>query len=233
MPAVRYPMPRLLVSSRSAARLAVSAALLALAACAAAPAAPPAADRTDTAAQSATEVVTATPAIGAEGARPSLSVTGATATTTVGTTSVIGCTGTAVALSADEKRSLDLHNQQRAASALPTFCVHPALLAAARAHSRDMLTKGYFSHTSIDGRTFVTRVVAAGYTGWRALAENIAWGSGSYGTPEHTFTSWLNSPGHRANIMNANLREIGIGVAAGTYRGYTGARMYTADFGTR
>lgn len=149
------------------------------------------------------------------------------------TTSVTGCTGTAVALTADEARALTLHNHQRAAAGLAAFCVHPALVAAARAHSQDMIARQYFSHTSLDGRTFVTRVQAAGYTRWTGLAENIAWGSGSYGAPDRIVQNWMNSPGHRANILNGNLREIGIGVAAGTYRGYAGARMWTADFGRR
>ena len=43
----------------------------------------------------------------------------------------------------------------------------------------------------------------------------------------------MNSAGHRANIVNGALREIGIGVSLGTFKGYAGARLYTVDFGTR
>jgi uncharacterized protein YkwD len=224
-------MTRLPRHTRIAAALAT---FVALAACSESSTAPVSADESATSGLSATGVVTNADAA-PTALRPSASLTATTTTTTTTTTtnSVVGCTGTTIVLTADEKRTLDLHNQKRAASGLPQFCVHPALTAAARAHSQDMLAKGYFSHTSLDGRTFVTRVVNAGYTGWRALAENIAWGSGYYGAPDYIFNSWMNSAGHKANILNGTLREIGIGVAAGTFKTYTGARMYTVDFGTR
>jgi uncharacterized protein YkwD len=225
-------MNRLLRPSRVAAAL---AAVVALSACSETSTAPATPDESATSQLSATEVVTS--GTSANAVRPSASMAAPSATTATGTastsTSVVGCTGTVVVLTADVKRTLDLHNQQRALSRLTPLCVHPALTAAARAHSQDMLAKGYFSHTSLNGNTFVTRVVRAGYTGWRALAENIAWGSGTYGAPDRIFTNWMNSAGHRANITNGSLREIGIGVATGTYRGYAGARMYTVDFGTR
>ena len=151
---------------------------------------------------------------------------------TTGTT-VTGCTGTGVTLTADESAELQLHNAERARNGLVAFCVHPALVSAARAHSQDMVARNYFAHTSADGRSFVDRVGGAGYTGWTNLAENIAWGSGSLGEPSTIFTNWMNSTGHRANILNPSLREIGIGVASGTFQGYAGARVYTANFGTR
>jgi uncharacterized protein YkwD len=155
---------------------------------------------------------------------PTAPTTGATVT---------GCDGSAVTLSADEKASLDLHQSQRASSGLPAFCVHPRLVDAARAHSADMVARNYFSHTGATGESFSARVTRYGYTGWTALAENIAWGSGTLGEPSAIFNSWMNSSGHRANILNGGLREIGIGVASGTFQGYSGARVYTADFGTR
>jgi uncharacterized protein YkwD len=146
---------------------------------------------------------------------------------------VTGCDGSSVTLSADESAELQLHNAERARNGLAAFCAHPRLVDAARAHSQDMVARNYFSHTSADGRSFVDRVTGAGYTGWTNLAENIAWGSGTLGEPSTIFTNWMNSAGHRANILNPNLREIGIGVASGTFQGYSGARVYTADFGTR
>jgi uncharacterized protein YkwD len=156
-----------------------------------------------------------------------------TSPTTTGGTTVLGCTGTSLTLTADEATELRLHNDERTRNGLTTFCVHPALLSAARAHSQDMVAQNYFSHTSLDGSSFVDRITRAGYTGWTNLAENIAWGSGTLGDPATIFTNWMNSSGHRANILNASLREIGIGVASGTFQGYSGARVYTADFGTR
>ncbi|MGZ8377765.1 MAG: CAP domain-containing protein [Gemmatirosa sp.] len=205
--------------ARSLSSIVTLAALAALGACADSPAAPLA--PTEDSALAARRRPTA----------PAPTPTPTPAPTTGAT--VTGCTGTAVTLTADEKTSLDQHQAQRAASGLAAFCVHPRLVDAARAHSADMLAKGYFSHTGKTGESFSARVTRFGYTGWRALAENIAWGSGSYGSAQSIFTGWMNSSGHRANIVNGNLREIGIGVAAGTFQGYSGARIYTADFGTR
>ena len=112
-------------------------------------------------------------------------------------------------------------------------CVDGKLTAAARSHSDEELAKSYFAHNSFDGTTFDVRLTTGfGYTPFKALAENIAFGSGSYGSPDAIFTNWMNSTGHRTNILNGNLRQIGIGVSAGTYQGYTGVRMYTVDFGT-
>jgi uncharacterized protein YkwD len=146
---------------------------------------------------------------------------------------VTGCDGSAVTLGADEKASLDLHNARRAAGALPALCVHPRLLAAARGHSADMLAREYFSHTGPAGETFDQRVARAGYAGWSRLAENIAWGAGVGGAAEAVFERWMNSSGHRANVLSADLREVGIGAAAGTFQGSAGARVWTASFGTR
>ena len=136
-------------------------------------------------------------------------------------------------LTGEEKQSLDLHNAERTANDLSPFCVDSVLTIAARAHSNEMLTKNYFSHDSYNGESFAVRLKSFGYTPFRALAENIAWGSGSYGSPDAIFTSWMNSAGHEANILNGSLQQIGIAVAYATFQGYNGAKLYTADFGTR
>lgn len=86
------------------------------------------------------------------------------------------------------------------------------LTAAAAAHSADMAAKNYFEHTSADGTTMSQRVSNAGYA-WSRVAENIAAG---YGTVEAVMTGWANSPGHCANLMNANLREVGVACVPGT-----------------
>jgi uncharacterized protein YkwD len=157
-----------------------------------------------------------------------------TPTPTTGTTySVTTCDGGTIALSADEKASLDLHNQTRASYGLPAFCVDQTLTTAACAHSAEMLAYGYFSHNSYNGETFDQRLTRMGYTGWTNLAENVAYGSGSYGSASAIFDSWMNSSGHRANILNGGLLQIGIGAQVGTYQGYSGVGMWTADFGTR
>lgn len=150
-----------------------------------------------------------------------------------GIVSVRGCSGATVKMDSNEKRMLDLHNRRRAGTGLPGFCVHPALQRAAEAHTRDMIDRDYFSHnTKGSGKTSAARIRSAGY-GYRTAGENIAWGSGSLGSPASIFKSWMNSPGHRANILNKNFKEIGIGAAKGTYKSYGGATVWTADFGSR
>jgi uncharacterized protein YkwD len=147
------------------------------------------------------------------------------------------CGGGSIDLTGTEKRTLDLHNQARASNGLPALCVQPTLTKAARAHSQEMLDKDYFSHDSYDGETFGARLKRFGYTssgyGYYTVGENIAWGSGSYGSPDAVFKGWMNSAGHKANILNPKFREIGIGARTGTYKTYAGATMYTVDFGAR
>jgi uncharacterized protein YkwD len=94
---------------------------------------------------------------------------------------------------------------------------------AARGHSGDMAAKGYFDHTSADGRSPWDRIKATGYNS-SMLAENIARGQA---TPDAVVKGWLNSPGHRANIMNCKLKAIGVGVHFGT-----GGPWWTQDFGS-
>lgn len=149
------------------------------------------------------------------------------------TVTVKGCTGTNVTLKTNEKRMLDLHNKARADRGLSRFCVHPALQKAARAHSTDMINRDYFSHnTKGSGKTFSTRIKEAGYR-YRTAGENIAGGSGTLGSADSIFKSWMNSTGHRTNILNKNFKEIGIGAATGNYKGTNGYTMWTSDFGSR
>jgi uncharacterized protein YkwD len=107
-----------------------------------------------------------------------------------------------------EQQVIDLTNQQRRQNGCATALVlSPQLTAAASAHSQDMALHDLFSHTGSDGSTMVSRVVATSYS-YSQLAENIAAG---HATAEEVIASWMTSPGHRANILNCNLRELGIG----------------------
>nr|WP_255719336.1 CAP domain-containing protein [Pelomonas sp. P8] len=94
------------------------------------------------------------------------------------------------------------------------------LTQAALQHSDDMQSGNFFSHTGSNGSTAGQRITAAGYS-WRAYGENIAAGQASAST---VMTSWMNSPGHCANIMNSTFREIGVacvkGGAGNTYGTY-------------
>ncbi len=143
------------------------------------------------------------------------------------------CAGGSIYLNDYEKRTLDLHNWTRAQNGLARLCVHPTLMAAARSHSLEMIDRGYFSHNSYNGEPYDARLERFGYYPHRHVAENISWGSGSRGAPAGIFEGWMNSSWHRSNILNANLKEIGVGTAYGRYAGYGGTTMYTVAFGTR
>ncbi len=138
------------------------------------------------------------------------------------------CDGESIKLKAGEKRTLDLHNETREKQGLESFCVDPALTRAARYHSKEMMEEGYFYHASKNGESPGARLERSGYD-WETYGENIAWGSGSYGTPEGTFERWMKSPGHRKNILQENFREVGIG----EHKGGEGRVFSTVDFGTR
>jgi len=131
-----------------------------------------------------------------------------------------------------KRATLCLLNQERASRGLRAVHLNHKLSVAAKRHSRDMVRRGYFDHTSPSGSTFTGRVSSAGYR-FRSLGENIAWGSGSYATPRSIVRSWMNSSGHRANILRGKFREIGIGIVTGTPVGMSGGAVYTTDFGTR
>lgn len=147
------------------------------------------------------------------------------------------CGGGKILLKGKEKETFALHNQVRKERNLKPFCVHPKLQKAARAHSKDMIRRDYFSHDTKGGGSFDKRLKRFGYTpkGYKfyMVGENIAYGSGSYGEPKSIMRAWMNSEAHRRNILKKGFREIGIGTYTGTYKGTKGVTMYTADFGVR
>ena len=134
-----------------------------------------------------------------------------------------GCRGTALEPTPQNARDvktaiLCLLNAERKARGLPALRVNVRLTQAATLHSNDMVARGYFSHVSLTGEDFVVRIKKAGYLrGSRAwtLGENLAWGSGTLASPAGIVRGWMESPGHKANILNGRFREIGIGVAFG------------------
>lgn len=150
---------------------------------------------------------------------------------------VKACNGKKVYLRPAEKRTLQLHNRVRVNRDIPRLCIQQQLQKAARGHSADMIRKGYFAHDSKDGATFAQRVKREGYTpkgmSVYRVGENIGGGSGSYGSPGSIHRSWMNSSGHRKNILDRGFRQVGIGVAGGEYKSYDGYRIYTVDFGFR
>lgn len=147
------------------------------------------------------------------------------------------CGGGKIFLNAKEKRTFELHNKIRRNHDLKTFCVQPNLEKAARAHSKEMVVKDYFSHDSYNGTSFDQRLKNFGYTpdgySYWTVGENIAYGSGSQGSPANIMNAWMNSTEHRHNILNGKFRQIGIGTYYGNFQGHSGTTMYTADFGNR
>lgn len=119
-----------------------------------------------------------------------------------------------------------LTNAERAKAGCGPLAVAPILTTVAQAHSQDMATHDYFAHDSQDGRSPFDRMTAAGYR-YSTAAENIAAGQR---TPQDVVTGWMNSPGHRANILNCALTQIGVGYATAT--GSTYGTYWTQDFGT-
>jgi uncharacterized protein YkwD len=123
---------------------------------------------------------------------------------------------------------LCLLNQERESRGLKPVEDEGRLLKAARRHSSDMVRRRYFDHASPEGDTMVDRAKAARYASrekrWR-VAENLAWGSGSYGSARHVVTSWMKSAPHRRNILDAELRHAGVGIADSTPQGRRGATI--------
>ncbi|WP_428933890.1 CAP domain-containing protein [Streptomyces sp. ACT015] len=112
---------------------------------------------------------------------------------------------------------VDLTNAERARAGLRPLAVDPLLRVAAQAHSADMVARAFYSHTSPEGGQPWDRAAAAGATR-RSIGENIACGQRS---AAEVVEGWMNSPGHRANILTADFTHIGVGFegggAAGTY----------------
>ncbi|WP_231950359.1 CAP domain-containing protein [Allokutzneria albata] len=101
----------------------------------------------------------------------------------------------------------ELVNHARAEAGCPALRIDERLANAAQRHSADMAERNYFSHTSPDGASFVDRARAAGYP--RPGGENIAKGQRS---AEQVMESWMQSSGHRANILNCRFTALGMGL---------------------
>jgi hypothetical protein len=126
-----------------------------------------------------------------------------------------------------ESEVIELVNVERETRNLHPLSYSVELTVAARRHSQDMGDQNYFNHTSLDGREFNERIADAGYD-YRNCGENIAAG---YATPAAVVEGWMNSDGHRANILDPDYCDIGVGYAA-----VAGSQYYhywTQDFGRR
>ncbi len=154
---------------------------------------------------------------------------------------VVPCTNTDLLPSAENldlvrAAILCLHNQVRAQQSLPTLRDNAKLRKAAVGHSASMVSEGYFDHTDLGGDTFVDRILGAGYAkrndGW-TLGENLAWGTGDLSTPAGVMQAWMDSPGHKSNILKKAYREVGIGIRLGVPSDAGVGATITADFGVK
>jgi uncharacterized protein YkwD len=117
-----------------------------------------------------------------------------------------------------------LTNAERASHNCPALVLDPRLAAAARGHSVEMARTGSFGHTAPDGSDPADRMRLAGYDTRSGWAENIAHGQS---TASAVMAAWMGSEGHRANILNCDLKRVGVGAARGT----NGQLYWTQDFG--
>ncbi|MEU2542910.1 CAP domain-containing protein [Streptomyces iakyrus] len=155
-------------------------------------------------------------ASGLGGTRPGGSGSGSTSGGGAGSASGGGAGG------GPEAQVLALVNKERAAAGCSPVTANDRLERAADDYSDVMASSGVMSHTGPDGSTMTTRVEAAGYR-WSTLGENIARGQADAAS---VMTSWMNSPGHRANILNCSFKELGVGVHFGD-----GGPWWTQNFG--
>jgi uncharacterized protein YkwD len=128
-------------------------------------------------------------------------------------------------LAAMESQVIALTNAQRAAHRCQPLRLDTRLRTAARAHSLEMARVSKLRHDSQDGQDPGERMSAAGYDSSGGWAENIARG---YATAQAVMAAWLDSERHRANVLNCDLRAVGVGVA----RASNGQLYWTQDFGT-
>ncbi len=139
-------------------------------------------------------------------------------------------------LNASEQRMLDLINAERAEVGAQPLVFDETLVQSSEAHSQWMLGAEVFDHTGVNGSSPGDRMHEAGYTPQAGWGENIAWASlrGAPGTLDEVellHDNLMNSPGHRANILNPDFTAVGVGFEVGEFSGHEAA-MVTQNFGT-
>jgi len=125
-----------------------------------------------------------------------------------------------------ELQVLTLLNEERANENLAPLTIDMRLMQAARKHNNDMAINDFVSHTGSDGSSPFDRIADSGYS-MRSAGENIAAG---YRTAEAAVQGWMNSDGHRANILHSSYEHIGIGYVYDASASY--GHYWTTDFGS-
>jgi uncharacterized protein YkwD len=128
------------------------------------------------------------------------------------------------------KKAVDLVNQERVKAGLNPLKWNDQLAVAATAYAQEMASRGFFAHNSPDGSTPVERARRSGYQayGWGDVyvGENLGRG---YNSAESVHQAWMNSEGHRTNLLLPKYRELGIGIAVAA----DGTRYWAQEFGSR
>ncbi len=117
---------------------------------------------------------------------------------------------------------LSLVNIERQRVGAPPLILSRQLATAAQGHAQDMANSHRLSHSGSNGSTLQSRIDSTGY-GWAAIGENVAMGQPD---PAAVMASWMNSPGHRQNILNPDFTELGLG-----YAEQAGERYWVQVFG--
>jgi uncharacterized protein YkwD len=172
-------------------------------------------------APTATRIPSATPVPPTATAQPSpTSVPPSASPTTV------PATPTGTTSGAFQEQLLSRVNAARATAGVAPLTLNASLNRAAQDYAALMAATGCFAHDCPPEPNFARRAEAAGYTGWRTLGENIAYGQR---TADEVHDAWMNSSGHRANILNPSFREFGAGLAYSA----SGRAYWVEEFGAR
>jgi len=164
-------------------------------------------------------------------------------TASAGTQSCPGAGAVPTARTLDDARdaTVCLLNRERTKRGLRALRTNGVLQSSATSYAQDMVRRNFFAHVSPTGETLTQRIkddtrYLADARGWE-IGENIAWGTGSLATPAQIVASWMASPPHRANILRAGFREMGLGIALGApvagASAAAGAATYANQFGRR
>ncbi|MFD6564935.1 CAP domain-containing protein [Micromonospora profundi] len=121
-----------------------------------------------------------------------------------------GSGGASGTVSAQAREVVDLVNAERAKAGCKALSIDDKLMTAAQRHSQDQADHKNMSHTGSDGSNPGVRLDRVGYA-WRTYGENVAWNQQS---PASVMNAWMNSTGHRKNILNCAFTEIGVGIAS-------------------
>lgn len=153
------------------------------------------------------------------------------------------CDNSDITPSSDNQAQVDaailcLVNGERADNGLPALTENSQLDQAATGMANQMVAEHFFDHVTPEGKNVVDRVEPTGYipnSGDWVVGENLAWGSGALATPQAIVNGWMNSPGHKANILAPDYKDIGLAISFGTVQpGQTQSGVtYVNDFGAK